>query len=136
MEQNQNRDFHRHVPFSKSYPEIETTWPTAKYRGRNSFDTWYYIVTFAALCVRFPSELKPINVFPKHILKLKALDQSIQARKKLFCHVIVKNYLFNVSRKFLSKSKARGGTKLKNRHPSWLYCTMVGLSQAATRGIV
>ena len=24
-EQNQNRDFHRHVPFSKSYPEIEGT---------------------------------------------------------------------------------------------------------------
>ena len=105
-EQNQNWDFHRHVfnaiffftqilPFSKSYPELESTWPTAKCRGRNSFDTWYYIVTCATLCVNFSSKLKTINIFPKHILKSKA--------KKLTCHVIPKNYLSNVSWKFLIK---------------------------------
>ena len=81
--------------FSKSYPEIESTWPTAKCRGRKSFDTLYYIVTCATFCVSFSSKLKA-NVFPKHILKLKARDQSIQERKKLFCQVIVKNYLCNV----------------------------------------
>ena len=42
------------------------------------------VVTFAALCVSFPSKSKSSNVFPKDILKLKALDLSIQARKKLF----------------------------------------------------
>ena len=76
-EQNQNLNFHFHVlmqyfflhnifPFSKSYPEIENTWPNAKCRGRKSFDTWYYIVTCATLCVRFSSKSKATNVFPKH----------------------------------------------------------------------
>ena len=37
----------------------------------------YYIVTCATPCVSFSS--KAINVFPKHILKSKARDQSIQA---------------------------------------------------------
>ena len=33
-----------------------------------SFDTWYYMVTCATLCVSFLSKLEAINVFPKHIL--------------------------------------------------------------------
>ena len=32
---------------------------------------------------------------------------------------------------FWSKSKAHGSTKSKKRHPSWLYCNVVGLSKAA-----
>ena len=136
VEQNQNRDFHRHVPFSRSYTEIESTWLTAKYPWRKSFGTWYYIVTCTTLCVTFSSKSKAINVFPKHILKWKACDQSNQGRKKLFCHVIVKNYLSNASWQFLIKSKVRRGAKSKNRHPSWLYYTVVGLSDAATRGVV
>ena len=39
-------------------------------------------VTCATLCVTFSSKLKAINVFPKHILKSKARDQSNQVRKK------------------------------------------------------
>ena len=54
-------------------------------------------VTCVTLCVSFSSKSKAINGFPKHILKWKTRDQSIQTRKKLFCHVIVKNYLCNVS---------------------------------------
>ena len=108
---------HGILPFSKSYPEIESTWPTAKCRGRKSFDTWYYIVTCATLCVSFSSKSKAINVFPKHILKLKARDQSIQARKKLFCHVIVKNYLCNVSWKFLIKIESTWRRKIKEQAP-------------------
>ena len=57
---------HSILRFSTSYPEIESTWPTAKCRGRKSFDTWYYIVTCAMLCVSFSSKSKAINVFPKH----------------------------------------------------------------------
>ena len=91
---------HGILTFSKSYPEIESTWPNAKCRGRKSFHTWYYKVV---LCVNFSSKSKAINVFSKHILKSKARDQSIQAKKKLFCHVIVRNYLCNVSWKFLIK---------------------------------
>ena len=95
---------HGILPFSKSYPKIESTWSTLKFRGRKSFDTWYCIDTFAMLCVSFLSKLKAINVFPKHILKSKARDQSIQVTKKLFSHSRnSKNYLCNVLRKFLIK---------------------------------
>ena len=40
--------------------------------------------------LRLLSKSKAINVFPKHILKSKARDQSNQARQKLFCLVVVK----------------------------------------------
>ena len=67
----------------KLNPEIENTRPAAKYRGRKSFDTWYYIVPCAMPCVSSSSKSKAI-VFPKHSLKLNAHDQSIQARKNFF----------------------------------------------------
>ena len=53
-------------------------------------------------------------------MKSKAHDQLIQARKKLFCRVIVKNYLCNVLCKFLIQMEVRGGAKSKKRHPSWI----------------
>ena len=40
-------------------------------------------VTCATLCVSFSSKSEVNNVFPKHILKSKARDQSIQESKKL-----------------------------------------------------
>ena len=102
-------------PFSKSYPEIESsTWPTATCRGTKSFDTWYYKIV---LCVSFLSKSKAINVFPKHILKSKARDQSIQAKKKLFCHVIVRNYLCNLSWKFLIKIESTWRREIKEQAP-------------------
>ena len=58
------------------------------------------------------------NVFPKHILKSKACDKIIQARKTLFCHVIVKNYSCNVFRKFFRSSKRREGAKPNKIYPS------------------
>ena len=91
---------HYIFPFSKS---IESTWSTAKCRRRKSFDTLYYMVICSTLCVSFSSDSKATNVFQKHILKSKPRDQSIQARKKLFCHLIVKNYLCNILSKFLIK---------------------------------
>ena len=118
--------------FSKSYPEIESTWSTAKCRWRKSFDTWHYIVLCATLSVSFSSRLKATNVFVKHILKSKEHDQSIQERKKLFCCIIVKNYLCNILCKFLIETGLHWGAKSKKRHPSWLYHTVIGLSEAAT----
>ena len=142
MEQNQNRNFHRHIfsliflitRHSKVLQIMSWNWPTAKCRRRKFCDTSYYIIC-AKLRVSFSSKLKATNVFPKHILKLKARDQSIQPRKKLFCHVILKSYSRNVSCKFLIKIEGTWGTKWKNRHPSWLYRTVVGLSEAATGGV-
>ena len=49
---------------------------------------------------KFSPNRKLTNVFPNPILKPKAHDQLILARKKLFCHPIVKNYLCNVLCKF------------------------------------
>ena len=85
--------------------------------GRKSFNTWYYIVTCGTFCVSFSSKSKAINVFPKHILKSKARDQSIHASKKLFCHAIVKNYLCNVSWKFLIKIESTWRWEIKEQAP-------------------
>ena len=100
--------------FSKSYPEIESTWPNAKCWGEKSFDMWYYIVTCVTLCVSFSSKSEAINVFPNHILKSKARDLWIQAVKKLFYHVILKNYLCNVSWRFLIKIESAWGREIKD----------------------
>ena len=106
---------HGILPFSKSYPEIKIAWPTTKCRERKSFDTWYYIVTCATLWISFSSKSKAIHFFTKHILKSKARNQSIQAGKKLFCHMIVKNYLCNVSWKFLIKIESTWRREIKEQ---------------------
>ena len=136
MEQNQNRDFHRHVfmqhfclhdipPFSKSYPEIESTWPTGKSRRRKSFDTWYYIVTCATLYWSFSSKWKQLMFFQN------VTNQSKQGRN---CFVTrwwrIIGATFRGS--LWSKSKACGGVESKNRYLSWLYRTVIGLSETAT----
>ena len=115
---------HGILPFSKSCLEIGSPWPTAKCRRKKSFDTWYYIAICATLCVSFWSKLKATNVFPKHILKSKARDQPIQARKKLFCHVILKNYLCNVLCRFLIKIESTWRREIKEQAPqvTLLYC--------------
>ena len=114
---------HDILPFSKSYPEIESIWSTAKCRLK-LFDKWYYIVICATLCVIFSSKSKATNIFPKHILKSKAHDKSIQARKKLFCHVIVKNYLCNIFCKFFLKIESTWRRETKEQAPqlTLLYC--------------
>ena len=111
---------HGILPFSKSCREIESTWSTAKCRGRKFFGTWYYIVTCATLCVSSLSKPEAINVFPKHILKSNARDQAIQARKELFCHEVVKNYLCNVSWKFLIKIESTWRREIKEQAPQTL----------------
>ena len=67
------------------------------------------------LCVSFYSNSKATNVFPKHILKSKARDQSIQARKKLFCHAIIKNHSCNVSCEFLIKIESTWRREIKEK---------------------
>ena len=102
LAQNQNWDFHHHVfnaiflltSHSSIFQIIPWNWNCLnhhKVQGKKIFDTWYYIVTCAMLCVSFSSKSKAFNVFPKYIWKSKAHDQSIQARKKLFWHMEVQN---------------------------------------------
>ena len=88
------------------------------------------------LCVSFSSKLKATNVFPKHILKSKTCNQSIQARKKLFCHVIVNNYLCNVLCKFFIKIESMWRCKIKEQTPRLTLLTVVGLSEAATGAVL
>ena len=72
----------------------------------------------ATTCVSSPSKSKA-TVFQKHILKTKAHDPLIQAKKKLFCLLRVNNYLCNIlCVKFLIEIEVHGGMKSKNRHPS------------------
>ena len=99
------------------YFEIESTWSTAKCRLRKSFDAWYYIVIFATFCVSFLSKSKATNIFPRHTLKSKVRDKSVQARKILFCHVIVKSNLCNILWKFLIKIESKWRREIKEQAP-------------------
>ena len=81
---------HGILPFSKS---IESTFIKRKVHAKKVFR---HVILHSYLCnvlCRFSSNKIATNVFQKHILKSKARDQPIQARKKLFCHVIVENAL-------------------------------------------
>ena len=82
------------------------------------------MVICAMLCVCFSSKSKGINVFPKYILKSKAHDQPIHARKKLFCNAIVKNYLCSVLCKFLIKIESTWRHEIKEQtlQLALLYC--------------
>ena len=66
------------------------------------------------------------NILTTSILKSKARDQpiQIQASKKLFCHVIVKNYLCNVLLKVLIKIESTRRREIKEQTPqlTLLYC--------------
>ena len=114
----QHFSLHGILSFSKSYPETESPWPTAKCRERKSFDMWYLIIC-ATLCVIFSS--KSVT---KHILISQACDQSIQTRKKLFCHVIVNNYLCNVSCEFLyqNRKQLEAWNQRTNTPADFIYC--------------
>ena len=80
---------------------------------------WHVIVVVicATLCVSFSSKSKATSVIPKRILKSKARNQSIQARKKLLCQVEVKNYLHSVLRRFLIKTKSTWRREIKEQTP-------------------
>ena len=88
-----------------------------KVNGKKVF--WQVILhsSCAMFCVSFSSKLKAINVFPKHILKSKTCDQSNRARKKLFCHVIVKNYLCDISWMFSIKTESLWRCEVKEQAP-------------------
>ena len=131
VEQNQNRDFHRNAfnaiflltRHSSVFQIIPWNWEhliNRKVQGKKAF--WHVILHYfscyyiATLCVSFLSKSEAIDVFPKHILKSKARDQSIQATKKLFCHVIVNN-LCNVSWKILIKIESTWRRNVKEQAP-------------------
>ena len=93
-------------------------------QAKKSFDMWLYIIICAMFCEILSLKSKAAYVFPKHILKFKASDQSKQVRKKLFCHMIINNYLYNVLCKFLIKGEStwRHEIKAKTLLLTLLYC--------------
>ena len=110
---------HSILPFSKSHPKIESTWATTKCSKRKTFDMWYYTVTCATLCVSVSSKSKAINVFPKHISEIKSMWPINSSKKEIVLSRDSKElYLQCFVKVFLSKSKACGCAKSKNRHPS------------------
>ena len=52
--------------------------------------------------------------FPKPILKQKACDQLIHARKKLLYHMVVKNYLCKILLMFLIKIESTWRQEMKD----------------------
>ena len=130
---------HNIFPFSKSYPEIKLKASVSEIESQlqNAGKVfWQSFDTCAMLFHQnqsFSPKSKTTNAFVKYILKLKACGQSIQAKNKLFSHVIVNNYLCNDSFiEFLIKIELVEAQN-QSRHPSWLYCTVVGLSELAIR---
>ena len=95
-----------------------------KVQAKKVFWHKYYTVICAMLCVSFSSKFKASNIILKHILKFKAHGQSIQARKKLFFHLIVKNYLSNIFCKFLIKIESTWRCNIKEQTSllTSLYC--------------
>ena len=81
------------------------------------------------------SKLERINVFPKHILKSNAHDQSIHSSKEDIVFSRDNKELF-VQRfvKVFDQNWKHMEAKSKNRHLSLLYCRLVGLSEADTGG--
>ena len=98
------------LPFSKSYPEIESIWTTTKCWGKKKFDTLYYSYLYSALCKFF---IFFQNIFwnQKHVT-----NQFKQAR----------NYLCNVSWKFSIKIESTWRRKIKEQAPqlTLLYCSI------------
>ena len=66
----------------------------------------------ATLCVSFSSKSKAINVFPKHILKSKACDHSIQARNCFVMRIICATFResFGQNRKHMEAQNQRTDT--------------------------
>ena len=77
-------------------------------------------------------KLKATNVFPKSILKSKAGDQPIQAKKKLFCYVIVNNHLHSILRKLLIKIESTWKREIKEQTPQLTLLYRSRMSEAAT----
>ena len=109
--------FPNHILKSKALDQPQSA-------SKESLLTRDVTVICATFSVSFSSKSKATNVFPKHILNSKAHDYSIQLRKSLFCHVIIKNYLCNVLCKYMIKAKSTWRCKIKEQIPllTLLHC--------------
>ena len=122
MEQNQNQNFYRYI-FNLIFLLTQHS-------------LFFQIISWNFLS-RFFIKIESAQCFSKTYSEIES-TWSINSSKEeiVFSRdTVVKNYLCNVLCKFLIKMEAHGGVKSKNKHPNWLYCTVVELSEAATGGI-
>ena len=103
---------HGILPFSKSYPEIESLWSTAKYRGRKSFDTWYYVILHILRDIFIKIES---NYFFSKTYSEIGSTWSINSSNEEIVLSRVKNYLCNVSREFLIKIESTCRRQIKEQ---------------------
>ena len=75
--------------------------------------TYLLVQHFVQVFHQYQKEL----IFFQNIFKLEARDLSIQGRKKLFCHVIIKDYLRNLLCNFLIKVGSTWKCKIKEQTP-------------------
>ena len=97
---------HCFLPFSKSYPEIDSTWSTAKCRRRMSFDTRYCIVYLCNALCEFSLNRNQLIFFQNIIWNRRhVINQFKQGR----------NCLFNVFCKFLIKIESTWRREIKEQ---------------------
>ena len=140
MESNQNWDFHRHVfkaifLLTRHSSVFRWNWKQLTNRNMQGKKVFWHVILHSYFCnafCKFFIKIEATNVFPKHILELKARDQSIQAGKKLFCHVIVNHSLSNFSWKFLIKIENMWKREVKKQAPLLTLLYRGRLSEAAT----
>ena len=119
VKQNQNRNFHHVFNTIFLFTLHSSVFQIIPWNWKHLTN---YIVTCAILCVIFLLKSKAINIFQKY----SEIESTwpINLRKKLFSHMIIKNYLCNILWKFLIKSESVWRQEIKEQAPqlTLLYC--------------
>ena len=78
-----------------------------------------HVILHSSFCnnlCKFFFKIKNNECFCKTYSEIKARDQSIQARKKVFCHVIVRNYLCKLKNRNLKLTLLYYGRTVRSSH--------------------
>ena len=139
MEQNQNRNFYDHIfnsiflliRHSSVFQIISWNWKHLTKRKVQAKKVLWQLILHnqcATLCVSFSESNKCFSnsyceIASTWLINSSKIEIVLSGdSKELFVQSVCVN--------FWSKSKARGGAKSKNRHPTWICCTVVGLPEA------
>ena len=104
----------RNQYFSKTYSEIESTWSTNSNKEEIVWSCDSKELFVQQFCIQIKHKRG----------KIKEQTPKLTFKKLEYCFLVEATKIENTSCPF----------KTKNSHPSWLHCTVVGLSEAATRG--
>ena len=145
-EQNQNRDFHRHifnavflltrhssvfqiVPWNRKYLT------NLKVQGKKAF---WHVILHSYLCISLCKCF--IKIESKGFSKTYSETESTWPINSSKLEIVLsrdsKELFVQRCESFWWKLKVRGDAKSKNRYTFWLYCTVAGLSESTTGGVV